>query len=74
MNIEEFEATLRRFIRQEPFQPFEVELLDGRRIEVRHPGVALGGGGAAYLAGDEFIEFACRDVRAIHQVEPETAS
>jgi hypothetical protein len=75
MTVEQFETTLRRFIRQEPFHPFEVELLDGRRIEVRYPKVAFGGGAATYVTPDfDLIEFVCEDVRAIRQASPETAS
>ncbi len=32
MALQQFEDTLRQFLRREPFQPFVVELLDGRMI------------------------------------------
>ncbi len=32
-----FEETLTQMRRQEPFQPFVVELLNGNRINVEHP-------------------------------------
>lgn len=75
MNLEQFEKTLRQFIRHDPFQPFVVELLDGRLIEIDHPGVAFGGGAASYLNEQyDLIEFACENVRTIRQVAHETPS
>jgi hypothetical protein len=75
MNVEEFESNLRRFLRQEPFYPFEVELIDGRRVEVNRPAVVFGGGAATFVTPDfDLIEFVCEDVRAIRQMTPEAAS
>ena len=74
MSTDQFENTLRRFLHCEPFQPFVVELLDGRRIEVDQPRVVFGGGAASFFTpGYELVEFACEDVRAMRQVTPETA-
>jgi hypothetical protein len=69
MNIEEFEAALRRFIRRQPFQPFEVVSLASGPLEVTDPTVAFAGGAATYLTPDyDLAEFACEDVRAFHPV------
>jgi hypothetical protein len=66
MTREQFEDTLRQFLRRKPFQAFVVELLDGRLIPVDRPGVAFGGGAASYFApDDDLVEFACEDVRAM---------
>jgi len=75
MTLEQFETSLRQFIRHEPFQPFVVELNDGRLIEIDHPGVAFGGGAASFLTGQfELVEFACENVRAIREMAHETPS
>jgi hypothetical protein len=75
MTIEQFEDTLRQFIRREPFQPFVVELLDGTLFHIEHPGVAFGGGAASYLTPNyDLVEFACEEVRSIRLSTHETAS
>jgi hypothetical protein len=75
MNQEQFEETLRQFLRREPFQPFVVEMLNGRLIEVHHPGVAFGGGAASYLTSNYELErFECENVRAIRLAAHEIAS
>ena len=74
MTREEFESTLRRLLRQEPFQPFVVELFDGDQILVDGPKLALGGGGATLLTKDDLIEFHCNQVRAIHLAMREATS
>ena len=60
---EEVEDTLRRFLRQEPFQPFVVELADGRRLEIDERCMVMNGGGATWWTPDYlFEEFWFRDV------------
>jgi undecaprenyl-diphosphatase len=68
MNAEQFEQTLRQFLRREPFQPFVVELIDGRVIPIEDPKVVIGGGAAAFLTPDALVEFVCEDVQAIRPV------
>jgi hypothetical protein len=75
MNLQQFEDTLRQFLRREPFQPFVVELLDGGIVEVDHPRIAFGGGAASYLTQEhDLVEFACEDVRAIRLPAHETTT
>jgi hypothetical protein len=75
MKPEQFENTLRQFLRREPFEPFVVELLDGRIIEVTRPGVVMGGGGASFFTPDyNLVEFSCEQVRAIRQAVSGAAS
>jgi hypothetical protein len=58
MTIEEFEGTLRALIRREPFEPFEVELLDGERFVVDRPdAVGFNGGAAGFIGPDGTIHF-----------------
>jgi len=65
MSIEQFEKMLRQLVRQEPFQPFLVEMVDGRVLTVDRP-VVFGGGGASFITpSDDLVEFACEDVQAI---------
>jgi len=75
MNQQEFEELLRFFLRREPFQPFVVELLDGRMIEVDQPRVGFNGGAAGYVnASEELVFFECEEVRAIRALAHELAS
>lgn len=61
-----FFNTLRQFTRREPFVPFIVELLDGRRIDVDYPSVAFSGGAAGFINNKGILErFACEEVRSI---------
>ncbi|HEY2911418.1 MAG TPA: hypothetical protein VGI99_14300 [Gemmataceae bacterium] len=64
----EFDATLRRFIQAPKFLPFVVELDDGRRILIRHPAVAFGGGGALTIDPDDggFVDFTHENVKSFH--------
>jgi hypothetical protein len=50
MTEEEFDQTLRSFVKRRPFLPFVVELLDGQRIVIRNRHVAFGGGAAGFLS------------------------
>lgn len=68
MNQDTFECTLRKFLRSKPFHPFQVELEDGKVIVVERPSLAMGGGAATIFTDDEFIEFACEEVRDMRHV------
>jgi hypothetical protein len=71
MNVEQFEQTLRQFLHREPFQPFVVELVDGRMIEIDQPKIVFGGGAASFLTpGYDLVEFACEEIRAIRASVP----
>ena len=71
MTTEQFEQTLREVLRREPFQPFLVELVDGRVITVDHPNVGFGGGAASFFTPSyDLVEFACEDVQAIRPAVP----
>jgi hypothetical protein len=74
MTTEEFEDTLRQFLRREPFQPFIVERNDGTVIEVNSRSLAFAGGAATFVTPNfDFVEFACEEVRAIREPAPRTA-
>jgi hypothetical protein len=49
MELERFEQVLRQYLRREPFQPFVVELLDGRVVMINDPRVVMGGGAASFF-------------------------
>ncbi len=71
MKIEEFEETLRELLRREPFQPFVVELVDGRVIAVDEPKLAFCGGAASFFTPSyDLVEFACEEVQAIRPAVP----
>ncbi len=75
MTAEEFDSTMCKFKRQEPFQPFVVELLDGRSVLVKWPNLAMNGGGATLITPDwDFMEFECEQVRSIHSATKEATA
>ena len=45
----EFDATLRHWLKKESFVPFFVELDDGQNILIRQPVLAFGGGSASFI-------------------------
>ncbi len=73
MTEEEFDQTLRSFVKRRPFFPFEVELLDGRRIVIANRHVAFGGGVAGFLSRKEgLVDFNNEEVRSFKYLSPET--
>jgi hypothetical protein len=73
MSQTEFDDTLRKLKRAQPFIPFVVEMLDGRRIFIADPKVSFDAGGAIYLSDSSLEIFECEDVRAIRP-EPQGAT
>jgi hypothetical protein len=66
MNADQFEQTLLQFLRRRPFEPFVVELLDGRLIEITSPTVVVGGAAATFISPDfDHTDFYGKEVRAI---------
>jgi hypothetical protein len=56
MSREDVESTLLEFLRREPFQPFVIDLADGRRLEIDDRCLAINGGGATFLTPGYLIE------------------
>lgn len=74
MDIQEFDNQLCQLKRREPFQPFEVELLDGRVIQILCPRLAINWGGATFVSDDdELVDFQCDQVVSIHPILSEAA-
>jgi hypothetical protein len=70
MKAEQFEETLRQLLRREPFQPFVVEMVDGRVLAVDQK-VVFGGGAASFITPSyELVEFACEDVKELRPALP----
>jgi hypothetical protein len=66
---------LRKLLRHQPFEPFDVELVDGKVITVKSPKVVFGGGGASFFTPEyELIEFECEEVRGFRPTSREVAS
>jgi hypothetical protein len=66
MNEQQFTEELRALVRQRPFVPFVVELVDGGRIVVDYPAVAFADGAAGFLTeADGSVAFMCEQVRAM---------
>jgi hypothetical protein len=62
----EFDQTLRSFVKRRPFFPFEVELLDGRRIIIANRHHAFGGGAAGFLSRREgLVGYSNEEVKPI---------
>jgi hypothetical protein len=74
MTPENFDQTLREFIYRQPFQPFLVELDDGRTLEINRPAVAFGGGTAGFISNtDGLVGFSWENVRHFKTTIRETA-
>lgn len=75
MTPEQFDETLRSFVKRRPFFPFVVELVDGRRILIPDPHVAFGGGVAGFINEEEALDgFSYDQVQAMHFATPEAAT
>lgn len=58
MSTTEFEKNLITFISREPFQSFEIEMVDGQRLTIDRPdAVGFNEGAGAFIAGDGSIHF-----------------
>jgi hypothetical protein len=66
MNAPEFERTLLEFRKRKPFQPFVVELKDGKLIRFDQPGaLAIRDGSAVFLNRTQYEQFSCVNVLQI---------
>jgi hypothetical protein len=72
----DFDTTLRRLIKTETFVPFFVELDDGRRILIREPALAFGGGEAAFIDSEDgaLVDFSHREVVGFHPADQEVGA
>jgi hypothetical protein len=58
MSVTEFDKSLLALIRKQPFQPFEVDLIDGQRLTIdRADAIGCNGGSAAFISADGSIHF-----------------
>jgi hypothetical protein len=74
MSAYEFEKQLRERLRRAPFQPFVINVNDGRRILVDAPAVAFDAGRAGFIGQDELVEFFdCENVVGFGPVSQGTA-
>jgi hypothetical protein len=72
---EQFDETLRQFLRREPFEPFVVERLDGTVVEVKIPKLAFGGGVAGFISEEDgIVSFDHDQVRTIRPANQKAAS
>jgi len=75
MSEEHFKERLREFVRRQPFIPFAVHFVDGRRLIVERPWVLFGSGRAGYFSDTEgIVDFSCGEVQAMDFLTAETAS
>jgi hypothetical protein len=72
VTAEEFDHTMRSFVKRQPFMPFVVELLNGERIVAPFPEVGFGGRVAGFRSDEEgLVDFAHHEVRSFHFLECE---
>ena len=72
MTPETFDQTLRQFIKRKPFEPFVVELKDGRVFTFQQPWLSFGGGVAGFLSEEDgLVDFGYTDVLAIRAATAE---
>jgi hypothetical protein len=75
MSPEAFEEKIIALKHREPFQPFIVELVDGRRIVVDNSGIVVSGGGAGFISNDDaLVDIDHQDVRRILAPEEQDAN
>ncbi len=76
MTRDEGEAELRRWIWQEPFRPFVIELQSGERVTAVDPdAVGFGGGNAGViLPGGMPVSFRITDIARISEVQDTRAA
>jgi hypothetical protein len=75
MSEEHFKERLRELVRRQPFIPFAVHFVDGRRLVVERPWVVFSSSQAGYLSDTEgIVDFSCGEVQAMEFLTAETAS
>jgi hypothetical protein len=74
MDSKIFEEKMRSFMRRTPFTPFIVKTDAGKLVIIENrEAVALGGGGAAYIAPEEIHFLESQNVLDIYSAEKATA-
>jgi hypothetical protein len=72
MTAEQVEEKVIELIHREPFLPFVVEMTNGELLDVRHPRLAINGGGAVFFGPDGgLVDFEFKSVRAIRVLKGE---
>lgn len=63
MTKDQFHDSLKRFLHHKPFFPFVAELMNGKRIVIDRPNLAINNGGAGYFSAEEgLIDFSHEQV------------
>src|SRR5436190_18975986 len=69
MTASEFHEKMLCLLRREPFQPFEIELADGRQFRVENPLCVSAGGGSAALGDEATGDIILFDYRVTRSLE-----
>ncbi len=70
MSVEQFEQSLRTYLRRQPFRPFVIRTDSGEQIVVDEPAVAFNAGGGGYIGPDGLVKFfECEHVLDIASLE-----
>ncbi len=75
MSKKEFHDRLRQLLHREPFQPFTVNLRDGRQILIKKPPVVFDDGAASFidLEKEALVDFYHDEVKTFEPVGKETS-
>ncbi len=74
MLAEQFDQTIRRFIKAKPFQPFVIVMNDGRLVHVVVPKAAMSSGGAGLVDADGELQLIeCEQVQELRLAREELA-
>lgn len=72
---EEFDQTLRSYVKRRPFFPFQVILKDGQALTIGTPNVAFGGGSAGFIDDEDgLVSFQWKNVQEFRFCQPEKVS
>jgi hypothetical protein len=71
MSKDEFHSELRQFLNHQPFNPFTVEMRDGRRLAVMKPQVVFCDGAASFIDPEDgsLVDFFHDEVQQIRELE-----
>ena len=72
----DFDSTLRQWLNEDAFVPFFVELEDGKRILIRQPVLAFGGGSASFIDSEDgaLVGFSHKQVLGFRSASQEVSA
>ena len=76
MTTDQFHDTLREYLHRQPFEPFVVELKDGRRVHVKQLPVVFDDGAASFIDPEDgaLVDFFSEEVAQFRPATQEVGS